>query len=257
MSEENSRPPLPTLLDVERAISELQRGMKVLQELERLDSHPWHVERGASIERVCTWLELELGPLLAELGGVAHGPRASDIEVPAIEGIRRVLLERISTAPAPSSSALRNFTPSDLGELRTPHEQRAPHGRCPECNEALCHYTGPEAGAVLCPHCDADQVHELIERNGGDGNAPLCAACGMPTNSIDREGRCADCHPVEVYVQVPAGVKFDRTYVNRGPYALHFHGSVAGVATDMEGADHQVDGPVLEVRSTQESEPDE
>jgi hypothetical protein len=37
------------------------------------------------------------------------------------------------------------------------------HGRCNECGATLAHIAGAGADAVLCPTCDADRVHTLLE----------------------------------------------------------------------------------------------
>jgi hypothetical protein len=41
---------------------------------------------------------------------------------------------------------------------------RSKHGAC-ECGEDLEHFTGPNAGAVLCPACDGEHVDELRQLN--------------------------------------------------------------------------------------------
>jgi hypothetical protein len=50
--------------------------------------------------------------------------------------------------------------------LRDYEVGRSKHGRC-ECGEDLEHFTGPNAGGVLCPDCDSEYVAELRELNGG------------------------------------------------------------------------------------------
>jgi hypothetical protein len=135
---------LPTLLDVERAISELQHARRSLTYDAPVPPDRWALERAQSLERVLAWLELELGPLVAELG-VPIAAQASLTEVPPVEGIRRVLLERVGLGER------RDFTPSDLGEL---------------------------GGTVAPPACElAERLHELGEVTPEEGRSISGGEC--------------------------------------------------------------------------------